>query len=92
MLNVRVNWLVLGLSFCFATPTAAQVPYQRLLDAQSDHDNWLTYSGTYNGHRFSPLAEINTETVKDLVPKWIYQVKNPGIVETTPLVLSLIHI
>ena len=88
MLNVRVNWLVLGLSFCFATPTAAQVPYQRLLDAQSDHDNWLTYSGTYNGHRFSPLAEINTETVKDLVPKWIYQVKNPGIVETTPLVVD----
>ena len=88
MLNVRVNWLVLGLSFCFATPTVAQVPYQRLLDAQSDHDNWLTYSGTYNGHRFSPLAEINTETVKDLVPKWIYQVKNPGIVETTPLVVD----
>ena len=88
MLNVRVNWLVLGLSFCFATPTAAQVPYQRLLDAQSDHDNWLTYSGTYNGHRFSPLAEINTETVKDLVPKWIYHVKNPGIVETTPLVVD----
>ncbi|MEE2879975.1 MAG: PQQ-dependent dehydrogenase, methanol/ethanol family [Gemmatimonadota bacterium] len=88
MLNVRVNWLVLGLSFCFATPAVAQVPYQRLLDAQSDHDNWLTYSGTYNGHRFSPLAEINTETVKDLVPKWIYQVKNPGIVETTPLVVD----
>ncbi|SVD40397.1 uncharacterized protein METZ01_LOCUS393251, partial [marine metagenome] len=88
MLNSRFIWSIYGLLFLFHAELTAQVPYQRLVDAQGDLANWLTYSGTYNGHRFSPLDEINNETVENLVPKWVYQVKNPGIVETTPLVVD----
>ncbi len=88
MVKSRFLWLIVGLLFYFNTQITAQVSYQRLVNAQSDHNNWLTYSGSYSGHRFSPLSDINTETVKQLVPKWVYQVKIPGIVETTPIVVD----
>lgn len=64
----------------------AQVPASRLASAAGEPASWLTYSGTYNGHRFSPLAEITPANVARLRPAWVYQVQEPGIVEMTPLV------
>ncbi len=64
----------------------AQVPYSRLRAAQSEPDSWLTYSGTYAGHRYSPLAEITPANVAGLRPAWVYQVQEAGQVEATPLV------
>jgi alcohol dehydrogenase (cytochrome c) len=64
----------------------AQVPYDRIVAADREPGSWLTYSGNYAGHRFSPLADINAGNVAGLRPVWIHQVKEPGQVETTPLV------
>ena len=36
----------------------AQVDYERLANAAKEPGNWLTYSGAYNGHRYSRLAQI----------------------------------
>ena len=36
----------------------AQAPYDRILRAESEPGSWLTYSGTYGGHRFSALDQI----------------------------------
>ena len=70
-------WMAAGLS--------AQAPYQRIVNADKEPQNWLTYSGTYDEQRFSPLTQITsanvgrTETEVDLSgAQWI-------IVETTPL-------
>ena len=45
--------------FCallLAIPAAAQpVTYDRIRRSAADPGNWLTYSGNYEGHRFSPL-------------------------------------
>ncbi len=71
-----------------ATFAVAQVPYQRLAKASSEPGAWLTYSGGYAGHRFSPLAQITPANVAGLKPKWIYQVKAQRTVETTPLVFD----
>ncbi|WP_299731783.1 PQQ-binding-like beta-propeller repeat protein [Devosia sp.] len=50
-----------------AAPVAdAGVTAQQLLDANSDSANWLMYNRTYDGQRFSPLDEINRDTVKGL--------------------------
>jgi len=64
----------------------AQVPYSRIVTAADEPASWLTYSGTYDGHRFSPLAEITPANVARLRPAWVYQAQESGIVEVTPLV------
>ena len=64
----------------------AQVPYQRIVRADSDPSSWLTYSGNYQSHRFSALTQINRQNVAQLKPAWVYQMRNAGIVETTPIV------
>jgi alcohol dehydrogenase (cytochrome c) len=65
---------------------AAQVPYDRIRSADREPESWLTYSGGYAGHRFSPLAEITPANVARLRPAWVYQVQEPGQVQGTPLV------
>ena len=41
---------------CVATPLHAQLTYERLLKAEQDPGNWLTYSGNYRSWRYSPLT------------------------------------
>ena len=35
-----------------------QVTYQDILNGLKDPTKWLTYSGTYDGQRHSPLTQI----------------------------------
>ncbi|MGH3098611.1 MAG: methanol/ethanol family PQQ-dependent dehydrogenase [Streptosporangiales bacterium] len=62
-----------------APPVVRDVTYERILDARSEPQNWLTYYGAYDGQRFSPLDQINTENVKRLAPAWVYQAGSAGI-------------
>ena len=64
----------------------AQVPYNRIVQAGNAPGDWLTYSGNYNSQRYSPLAQINRNNVSQLRPAWMYQLKRPGVFETTPIV------
>src|SRR5579871_5016305 len=53
----------------------------------ANRQNWLTYSGTYSGQRFSPLSDISTRTVERLRVEWLYQLQDASDVnEATPLV------
>ena len=65
---------------------SAQVPYRRIVAADSDPSSWLTYSGNYQAQRYSGLTQINRQDVAQLKPAWVYQMRNPGIAETTPIV------
>ena len=38
----------------------------------------LTYGMGYSQHRFSPLTQINRQTVKRLVPAWSYSLADNG--------------
>jgi alcohol dehydrogenase (cytochrome c) len=66
---------------------SAQVPYDRIVNAQKEPGNWLTYSGNYFGHRFSPLSEITAANVAGLRVKWAYQFES-GHAETSPIVVD----
>jgi alcohol dehydrogenase (cytochrome c) len=72
----------------------AQVTYDRILHADREPQNWLTYSGGYSGNRYSGLTQINTTNVKDLQMKWVYHPiymktqKNQSKMENTPLVVD----
>ena len=47
---------------------AADVTSERLLNPQREPQNWVLHHGNYQGHRYSLLKEINTDTVKNLKP------------------------
>ena len=52
---------------------AADITPDKLRQSQSDDANWLMYGKNYSGWRYSALRQINTTTVKDLTPQWIFQ-------------------
>ncbi len=54
----------------------ASVSQQRLENPEPN--NWLLYRRTYDGHGYSPLNQINTSNVKDLVPVWVFAT---GVIE-----------
>ena len=85
--STLVTLLASALAFC-ATPVAAQVTADQLLNASKEPQNWLMYSGDYNGRRHSSLDQINTGNATQLVPKWAYQTMAGGKFETTPLVVD----
>lgn len=58
-----------------AGPAAPVAPVSLAdLAAASRHPaNWLTYSGSYDGHRHSALAQVNVANVAALRPLWMFQ-------------------
>lgn len=65
---------------------AADIDDNRLANAGAETASWLTHGRDYANQRFSPLDRINVDTVKRLVPKWIYQTGVAATFQTTPLV------
>jgi alcohol dehydrogenase (cytochrome c) len=68
--------------------TQAQVTYDRILHADKEPQNWLTYSGGYASKRYSELKQINRENVKDLQLKWVHVFDTRNKIENTPLVVD----
>ena len=79
-----------------APPAAKGVTYERILNARSEPQNWLTYYGAYDGQRYSPLDQINKENVRRLSPAWVFQCGSVGLhsgkstysFEASPLVVD----
>lgn len=66
----------------------AQVPYERILNAAAEPENWLTYSGTYASTRYTTLDQVTPENAADLELKWIFQARSFDKFEATPLVVD----
>src|SRR5437867_2282266 len=73
------------LTLITAASLQAQVSYERILRAGQEPQNWLTYSGNYNGQRYSSLAQITPENVKNLELQWIFQARSLEKFEATPI-------
>src|ERR1700689_4608718 len=56
---------------------AADMTFERALNANKEPQNWLLYYGNYQGYRFSQLNQINTDTVKNL--KLVFSVALGGL-------------
>jgi alcohol dehydrogenase (cytochrome c) len=62
---------------------------ERLRAAGTNPDEWLMYSGSYNGWRHTSLAEITPANVGQLRIRWIRQFDNTAkLIEATPLVID----
>ena len=66
----------------------AQVTYERILRAEQEPGNWLTYNRTYDSRHHSPLDEINRENAGDLELKWVFQAKSLEKFESTALAVD----
>ena len=66
----------------------AQVSAERLLDADGEPANWLTYSGTYKSQRYTGLDEITRGNVEDLELEWVFQAQSLEAFEATPVVVE----
>lgn len=73
------------LSTALPAATLAQTA-DEILNADKAPQNVLTYGMSYSQQRFSPLAEINRDTVKRLVPAWSYSLNNNTGEESQPLI------
>lgn len=51
---------------------AADVTWDRLLNADKDPNNWLMYHGSFKGWHYSGLDQINKNSVKNLGVAWIH--------------------
>ncbi len=65
---------------------AAQIPYARIRHADREPGSWLTYSGDYAAHRFSPLTQVTPANVTRLRLVWAYQASGSTAMQATPLV------
>jgi alcohol dehydrogenase (cytochrome c) len=81
--------LFCAIVLCFAaTSVAGQVSYQRILNAQNEPQNWLTFSGSYAGLRYSTLDQITPANANDLELKWVFQADSVQKMESTPLAVD----
>ncbi|HVN27207.1 MAG TPA: PQQ-binding-like beta-propeller repeat protein, partial [Candidatus Binataceae bacterium] len=72
-----------------ATPAAyAQVDATRLVGADKDPGDWMSYGRTYSEQRFSLLDKINTDNVKNLGLAWSYDLDTDRGQEATPVVVD----
>ena len=82
---------LLGLAACtllLTSQVAAQVTYDRILRADEEPGNWLTYNRSYDSRHHSPLDEINRENAGELELKWVFQAKSLEKFESTALAVD----
>jgi alcohol dehydrogenase (cytochrome c) len=87
-LTVRVLPLLFLITLITTGSLPAQVTSDRLLNADREPQNWLTYGGGYWSQRYSLLTQLNQGNVKDLKLKWVYRPKYLEKMEATPLVVD----
>ena len=64
----------------------ANITQDRIVNADNEPGNWLSYGRNYEEQRFSPLTQINKETIKDLELAWSFDMNSSRALESTPIV------
>jgi alcohol dehydrogenase (cytochrome c) len=76
-----------ALALLIPAAAIAQVPYERILHADREPQNWLTYGGDYSSQRFSGLTQVTPQNANTLRMTWVYQMRG-GALESTPVVVD----
>ena len=70
-------------------PLDIEVSNERILAAGEKTDEWLTYSGSLDGHHYTPLDQITPTNVSRLRTRWVRQLDTRQLsIEATPLVVD----
>lgn len=84
-MNIR---FLLSLVCVLSASLSAQVTSDRILHADREPQNWLTYGGGYSSQRYSLLSHLTRENVGSLALKWVWRPRYLDKMETTPLVVD----
>ena len=82
--------LVLPGAWAQTTPPVGDVVVdaQRITDADAFPGDWMTHGRTYTEQRFSPLDQINRDTVAGLSLAWSADIDTSRAQEATPIVVN----
>lgn len=69
-------------------PTIGLIDDDRINNAESEPGNWLAYGRTYEEQRFSPLTQVNKDTVSGLGLAWYRDMGTNRAQEATPIVVD----
>ncbi|MFZ3200887.1 MAG: PQQ-binding-like beta-propeller repeat protein [Candidatus Acidiferrales bacterium] len=82
--HLQLHEVGLGLG---KAPLNIEVSQDQVLSAGSKADEWLTYSGSLDGQRYTPLKQITPANVAQLRIRWVRQFEtNLRTIEATPIV------
>jgi alcohol dehydrogenase (cytochrome c)/quinohemoprotein ethanol dehydrogenase len=70
------------------TRAPANVDESRMLHADREPGNWMSYGRTYNEQRFSPLKQITDQNVGQLGLAWHMDLETPRGQEATPIIVD----
>jgi len=76
----------LALPLLLGSGRAAPIGDAELRNSDKDTGNWLMYGRTYDDHRFSPLNQINEQTIGKLGLAWSHEFGSTRGLEATSLV------
>jgi len=86
-LNTGIDRFIVAALFAMAALHAsAQIPFERILNAQDEPESWLTYNGSYNSQRYSRLDQLTPENVSELRLQWTLQNQVFGAWQSNPIV------
>ena len=71
-----------------AATAPGQITPERLRGSAQEPGNWLTYSRSYDGQRYSPLNQITAANAARLRAAWTYQIQQPGKFSASPIVID----
>ena len=94
MKSARIRATSLAFTLLAMSVVRAQQPvtFDRILRANDEPQNWLTYSGSLAGQRYTRLTQITPANVRRLELRWVFQTRTPAEpaekFEATPLVVD----
>ena len=73
---IFVSFVVLIVLIGSGFVVAQQVTFERIVSADREPQNWLSYSGTIFNQRHSLLTQITPANAKNLELQWVWQAKS----------------
>lgn len=71
-----------------AMAAGANVDGARLVNADAEPGSWMSHGRTYSEQRYSPLTQINTDSVSQLGLAWSFDLETERGIEATSIVVD----
>src|ERR1700721_2531295 len=82
---MKKQHILLSLSACIAFGATGLAQAPATGGTQPPPNDWLMWRRTYDAYGFSPLKQINRDTVKNLAVAWSWGLSVNGVYEFTPV-------
>ena len=88
-MKLKFRWVSAGLlAVAMQSSGAATVVNDKTLTEVGDGSNWLAYGRNYSEQRYSPLEQINDQSIARLGLDWVLELPEDRMLLATPLVVD----